>query len=229
MAIWTWADPRLWPEEQGEKEIPGGREAISQPSSELGHIPSISSLFLCSSSYRCGSHLLFSGRANRCFANPPWRGKIIPTRQRLNKVKEWLGLCGTGKTIVAGEKPQHRAPAWSIPSLVEAGRLAGVAGDGHFPFEENGKLSLTQKSPRQGFLLGLFALSLALQVAWCCRINPLSSLCLSFSLCVMGIIIFTHLHKAVWGLWMEGLYKSWKWRLSVTLLLSLETPHKPAW
>lgn len=50
-------------------------------------------------------------------------------------------------------------------SLVEAGRLAGVAGDGHFPFEENGKLSLTQKSPRQGFLLGLFALSLALQVA----------------------------------------------------------------
>lgn len=117
MAIWTWADPRLWPEEQGEKEIPGGREAISQPSSELVHIPSISSLFLCSSSYRCGSHLLFGGRANRCFANPPWRGKIIPTRQRLNKVKEWLGLCGTGKTIVAGEKPQHRAPAWSIPCL----------------------------------------------------------------------------------------------------------------
>jgi len=63
-------------------------------------------------------------------------GKIIPAGQQTNKMKEMSGIVWDGETSCDREASTQRPRLVHRPSLVEAGRLAGVAGDGRFPFEE---------------------------------------------------------------------------------------------
>lgn len=105
-------------------------------------------VFLCFSSYHRGSHLPFGRRASHCFAKPSWRGKIIPAGQQLNKT-----VTGMVRDTCAGREAWTQSPAWSIPCLW--GRQVGWLGSPERATSLSRKLwklSLTQKSPQQGFL-----------------------------------------------------------------------------
>lgn len=85
--------------------------------------------------------------------NPFVKGKIIPAGQQLNRMKEWLELCRTGKMVVVGEKPQHRV-TWSMPCLWwRQARWLGWPETVTSLLRKLKDLSLTQKFPNKNFCL----------------------------------------------------------------------------
>lgn len=69
--------------------------------------------------------------------NPPWRGNIIPGGQELNKMKEMTGIVWDRENGCGRREASRQSSCLVRPlSLVEAGRLTGVAGGGRFPSEE---------------------------------------------------------------------------------------------
>lgn len=85
---------------------------------------------------------------------PFLKGEIIPAGQQLNRMKEWLELCGTGKMVVVRDKPRHRA-TWSVPPHLWV-RQAGWLGWPEIVTSLLRKfrdLPLTQKFPNKNFCL----------------------------------------------------------------------------